>query len=191
MDEIILRFPMVAKRIFEELDNQCLTKSKCVNQIWNLFINESKSTWIRILNKYNVKSFESKFQNHWKLLIEKESVHNLRKITTAVYRFYLKNSSRKEYQWSPHHIAADYGNVRLYKHIVKKVGFENLTNNNDVTPLHIAAIKGHFNICKLFCKKIPKIDIEDQDGWTPLKFAVYKKQWSVAWLIASFQSALH
>ena len=184
MDEIILRFPMVAKRIFEELDNQCLTKSKCVNQIWNLFINESKSTWIRILNKYNVKSFESKFRNHWKLLVKRESVHNLRKITTAVYRFYLKNTSRQEFHWSPHHIAADYGNVRLYIDITKKFGFENRANDNDVTPLHIAVQCGHIEICKIIIEntngnKNPR----KKNGWTPLHIAAKKGHFEILKLI--------
>ena len=184
MDAIILRIPVIAQQIFEELDNQCLTKCKYVNQNWNTFIKVSKPIWIRILNKYIVKSFESRFQNHWKLLIKKESVHNLRKITTAVYRFYLKNSSRKEYQWSPHHIAADYGNVRLYKHIIKKIGFENLTNNNDVTPLHIAVQYGHVDICKLIIENT-KSDINPRkiNGWTPLHIAAKKGHFEICKLI--------
>ena len=148
MDEIIMRFPVIAQQIFDQLSNKYLTNCKAVKPDWNRFVKGSRILLIRIIVKYSERSLYS-FGKQWKKLIQKESCKNLRKIIIAMDQFYKKNNFRMLYQWSPHHVAADYGCNELYKFVIEKVGNENVGNENDVTPLHIAVQYGHQEISKL------------------------------------------
>ena len=60
MDEIILRFPEISKQIFNNLDNQNLTKCRAVSQSWKESIEERKYFWIRKIQKIrqNMPDFE-------------------------------------------------------------------------------------------------------------------------------------
>ena len=62
MDEVILRFPTVAKNLFKEIDNEGLTKCKKVSKSWRNFINNQKDLWLRIIRL----QYESPLQL-WKL----------------------------------------------------------------------------------------------------------------------------
>ena len=49
MEEVLLRFHQIGKKIFEELDNQSLTKCQEVNETWRLFIEGKKTLPFRII----------------------------------------------------------------------------------------------------------------------------------------------
>jgi len=49
MDEVILRFPTVAKNLFKEIDNEGLTRCKEVSKLWCNVINNQKDLWLRII----------------------------------------------------------------------------------------------------------------------------------------------
>ena len=50
MEEIILRFPHLAEKIFEKLTNEGLAKSREVERLWQKFIDEKNYLWLRIVN---------------------------------------------------------------------------------------------------------------------------------------------
>ena len=50
MEEIIFRFPHLAKNTFQKLDNESLAKSREVEKCWQNFIDEKKYLWLRIVN---------------------------------------------------------------------------------------------------------------------------------------------
>ena len=49
MEEILVRFHQIGKKIFEELDNQSLTKCREVTESWRGFINGEKTVPFRII----------------------------------------------------------------------------------------------------------------------------------------------
>ena len=49
MNEVILRFPTVANKLFKEIDNEGLTKCKEISKLWWDFINNQKDLWLRII----------------------------------------------------------------------------------------------------------------------------------------------
>ena len=50
MEEIILRFPHLAEKIFQKLTNEGLAKSREVERLWQKFIDEKNYLWLRIVN---------------------------------------------------------------------------------------------------------------------------------------------
>ena len=49
INEVILRFPTIAEKLFKEIDNEGLTKCKEVSKLWWNFINDQKDLWLRII----------------------------------------------------------------------------------------------------------------------------------------------
>ena len=49
MEEVLLRFHQIGKKIFEELDNQSLAKCREVNESWRVFIDGEKPVPFRII----------------------------------------------------------------------------------------------------------------------------------------------
>ena len=138
MDGVILRLPCIAQQIFEKLDDQSLTNCKIINQNWRTFLEETRFLWIRIVQR-NIKIVSNvEFEKFWELLLKKESTEFLKKIASMVEEFFTELSSRRKHQWTPLHIAAFYGNIKIYRYISAKIGNKSLKNDNGVTPLHIA-----------------------------------------------------
>ena len=49
MDEVIQRFPLIADKLFKEIDNEESAKCKEVSKLWCNFINNQKDFWLRII----------------------------------------------------------------------------------------------------------------------------------------------
>ena len=69
MDVMILKFPLIAENIFGELDNKTMTNCKQVSRFWNVFLDEKKLQWFRILQKYAGNMVY--FFNDWKIVFMK------------------------------------------------------------------------------------------------------------------------
>ena len=52
MEEVFLRFPHLGESIFQNLDNQNLSKCLEVGSSWKSFIDSAYLMWIRIKRKY-------------------------------------------------------------------------------------------------------------------------------------------
>ena len=50
MEDFIFRFPHIAEKIFEQLDNKSLANCREVTKSWHNFLDEINLIWIRIVN---------------------------------------------------------------------------------------------------------------------------------------------
>ena len=66
LDVMILRFPQIAEKVFGELDDKTMTNCKEVSRPWNVFLDEKKVQWFRILQKY-----AEYFYNDWQIALMK------------------------------------------------------------------------------------------------------------------------
>ena len=67
MEEFIARFPVIGQEIFNQLDNQTLTKCKEVSRDLNQFLEDDRLVWTRIIKKYDASHVE--FKDAWKLVV--------------------------------------------------------------------------------------------------------------------------
>ena len=68
MDNICRRFPFASKKIFKDLDNQSLKRSKDVSKAIDDSLRNEKHFWIRII-KDHCKHFED-YEESWKEVIQ-------------------------------------------------------------------------------------------------------------------------
>ena len=124
----MLKCPHLGENIFNQLDNQNLTKCKKVSRSFYAFLENNKLLWTRIMKKYTVNHTE--FEKDWKSVLEKTPVENIKQLAIAVEQFYMfrphrhfndkeKKPELKYPQHSPLHIAAERGNLSLCIYIGK------------------------------------------------------------------------
>ena len=141
MEEVLARFPSVGEKIFNQLDDQNLTKCKEVNRSQCTFLEETKLLWRRMIKKYNANNVE--FKDAWKLVMEKVPLQNVKELAIAVEQFYSFCPDRLGHQHSPHHIAAERGCLALCKFIAKKTRSIDPARADGTTGFHFAAQEGH------------------------------------------------
>ena len=90
MEDFILRFPLVGRKIFNKLDDQDLTKVKTLTRFLNHHLGKDKSFWKRILKKYEWN--HEKFKEAWKLVTKKVRNEEVKELAIAVEKFYSKRS---------------------------------------------------------------------------------------------------
>ena len=85
MNEIILRFPDLAKRIFNQLDNESLAKCKNVSRSWSSYMNRDISFWKRIIQKYidNIREFK----DTWRCVMTKAGLENIKELAMVVKHY--------------------------------------------------------------------------------------------------------
>ena len=137
MEEFLLRFPGLGEKIFDQLDNQNLTKCKEVSRSQRQFLEENKVLWKRMIEKYSANNVD--FKDSWKLVTEKVPTQIVKELALAVEKFYSFCPHRLESQHSPHHIAADHGSLSLYKFIAQKTKVVSPERSNGLTGLHSSA----------------------------------------------------
>ena len=146
MDNIISRFPGLAARIFNSLDDENLVKSKTVSRSWSEFSDNEVFFSRRIIKKLIV-DYED-FKETWKLVMKKADIDMLKELSLAVKDFLSKHPERCEdcnhraLSHSPLHIGAEAGHVTLCEFILKITNDKNpKLKNGDIgwTPLHEAA----------------------------------------------------
>jgi hypothetical protein len=74
MEEILMRFPHIGEKFFEELDNKSLAKCRQADRSWKTFIDDQKFPWIRKIRFCSLDSKEplKKILKQTKLDIVKE-----------------------------------------------------------------------------------------------------------------------
>ena len=172
MEEFIARFPVIGQEIFNQLDNQTLTKCKEVSRDLNQFLEDDRLVWTRIIKKYDVNHVD--FKEAWKLVVNKVPIEIVKDLAIATESFYTSRcESPLEYQYSPHHIAARAGLLSLLKFIVQKTALLNPANDEGCTGLHYAAIEGHFEVCKYLIEDLEDKNPAAYNGSTPLHDCIY------------------
>ena len=87
MDEVIQRFPMVAKEILDKLDNRTLTNCKRVSKHWCHFIDNQKTPWIRRIQIYIKRNINHHLED-WKKVIFRAPVQVLKELALATEKIF-------------------------------------------------------------------------------------------------------
>ena len=173
METLCKRFPHLAGRIFDHVDDKSLNKCKEISGEVLEYLENERFFWIRIIMKYqrNLKDFPEL----WKPLIDKTPVARVKQIAVAVSQFfqcpnlysrYIKIGVRK---WSLIAISANHGDLDLLRFVVKIIKFKNVRKTERINAMFLAAYKGHletyvFLSCKLKYKN-PGKALERLLGW--------------------------
>ena len=145
MEEICLKTPHIMERIDEFLDFPSLVNCRQVSKIIFKTIEEQQSGryfWVRMIQNYNMNW--TGFEEDWKHVMEKMPVKALKVFALAVqnwwkfweydWRAAWARRINHEFNWSPMHIAADYGDLELCKHIARITDLVNPVNRHGFTP---------------------------------------------------------
>ena len=134
------------------------------------------------------------FKDSWRKSLHRVPVVKIKELAIAAQGFFKHPQSRLNFQWSPLHIAADYGSLEFYKYISRKCGCINhVGGNGGSTSIHMAASAGHLEIVTFIIDNLqdqnqsaascridavsqptfgdPVCNPEKADGLTPLHFA--------------------
>ena len=188
METLCKRFPHLAGRIFDQVDNKSLNKCKEISGEVLEYLDHERFFWIRIIMKYqkNLKDFPKL----WKPLIDKTPVAKVKQIAIAVSQFfqlpnlysrYIKIGLRK---WSLIAISANHGDLALLQFVVKKIKFKNVRKTERINAMFLAAYKGHletyvFLSCKLKYKNPGNTSLLNKWGRTPLHWAALKGHFGI------------
>ena len=150
INDIILRFPNVAKQIFNKLDDESLTNCRMTNLLWLGTLENMDIIWVRILNK------------HSKLL--KKSERSEEKYKNSI--FFLRSRRLKYHQ-------KVFEKISIIEEILRKSHEKNPNIMGKMSPLHVAAIQGNEYFTNLLLNKIGILDVNPRDlsQWTPFIWA--------------------
>ena len=168
MEVLLKRFPLACKKIFINLDDQTLVRSKEASRGLFEFLQNNKLFWIRIMRKYK-RNFEG-LEESWNQVIKKTPLKFVKQLA-------VKTEESFEYGlWfnekvAPLHIAVERRANALCESIIRKSSDKNPANNFGTTPLHMAAEKGQFDLCQLILKDAQNKNPGNKSGWTPLHYA--------------------
>ena len=151
MEEICQRFPLIAQKILNHVDNETLINFKEAGRNNDAFLEKERFYWIRIIQRYNCLIGE--LQEVWKRVVNKTPVEIIKELAVAFHQFpqILKRTLHKnggawnyhicnetecnctlsspldfvqnfEKQWHPLFIGATSGSTNLCNHIIEKAG---------------------------------------------------------------------
>ena len=186
MADLILRFPHIAERILDELNNGDIAKCRKLSKSMRQFIDMQKLPWIRMINKHS--ESQTEFLDQWKQVTEKTPTTMVKKLAIYTEKFFEEIPARQHFQWSPHFIVADQGGLEFYKDIAEKTecinptkskngksweldqfldvryhfGYHNRNFEHVSSALDMAAIKGQLEICKF----IMNANMDDKNAKT-------------------------
>ena len=184
MDEIILRFPLMAEQIFEELDDQNLTKCRGISNIW--YDATEKIQWTRRIQ--NLTKENKNHQSSWKLVLVKIPTEILKKLVLTCEKYH-RDISR--WQCSPLHLATSSGDLQLLQHIYEKSKDKNPKDTLGGTPYHSAAHHGSLEIFQFFMERAEDKNPKDDQGWTTLHYAAAEGHLEICKLICENASNLN
>ena len=197
MEAICKRFPHLAQRIFDQVDDQSLNNCKEISQEVLEYLENERFFWIRIIKKYKGKLKD--FPKLWKPVIDKTPTEIVKKIGIAVSQFFqahhlysskihFSNIFNEGRQWSLIAISANHGDLALLQFIVNKIKLKNVRKTERTNALFLAACKGHLEVYdflmgKLRNKNPGTISRLNEEGMTPLHYAAYNGHFRVCKLI--------
>ena len=119
MNEISLRFSDLAKRIFNKLNHENLSKCKNVSRSWSSFRNQDVLFLKRMIKKYT--NNISEFKEAWRCVMTKTGLENIRILAMAIKHFLSIHPSKCEIEqgeckhrtvsFSPLHLAVESGQL--------------------------------------------------------------------------------
>ena len=195
MEEIILRFPVIAEQIFDQLDDQNVMKCRQICKTW--YDVTERLQWIRKIQKmakdrfqsFHMKySYEQKlYDDHqisWKSVLVKTPTHFLKKLAVT----------RDWFGWNrcptPLHTAVHSGDLQLFEHIYEKSKDKNPQDPDGRTPFHAAAEHGSLEIFKFIMEKAEDKNPSMKFGRTTLHLAAAHGHLEICKLICENISSL-
>jgi ankyrin repeat protein len=201
-DTFIARFPTIAVAIFKEVDNKSLGNCRVSSKIWEKFIDEEKFPWVRRIGMHRDNLIG--FSEDWRKVLVKAPYEPIKSLAFAVEKFFssrnkktwfqffgLKKYSKKQHQWAPHHIAAEYGELELCKYIFQKTTLRNPATKFGTTPLHIVAAMGRTDLFQLIIEDLVEKNPGDKKQKTPLHLAAKEGHLEICKLIIDNESETH
>ena len=155
MDVMILKFPLIAENIFGELDNKTMTICKEVSRPWNVFLDEKKVQWYRILQKYAGNMVY--FFNDWRIVLMKTPAETIKTLALDTHEYFEANPVliKENAQMSPLSIAAAWGVLEIYEYVSEKYKSNGCNARNFIVrrmqeskPLCHAAANDCLEVCK-------------------------------------------
>ena len=202
-NNFIARFPHIAVAIFKEVDNKSLGNCRITSKIWGNFIDEEKFPWIRRIQMHQDNLIG--FSDQWRKVLIKVPFDPIKSLGLAVEKFFSSSHpfgwrkyvfqpekcSKKQHQWAPHHIAAEYGELGLYKYIFQRTELRNPATAFGTTPLHIVAEKGQTDIFQLVIEDLEDKNPADKFNKTPFHLAAERGHLELCKLIIDSVSEKH
>ena len=163
MDELIRRFPHIAKQISEQLDNNSLAKCREVKKSWLQFIDEKSLPWIRIVEIPRILNFQNTYLH---IAANRGQV--------AMFEYLFQNEAIKNPKHlegtTPFHLACKYGHFKIAEMLINKFNeldteSRNLLELNSKDKFghngfHWACMKGHFKIVDMLLEKHAELKID-------------------------------
>ena len=168
METFIERFPHIAEKVFEQLDDKTLTKCKEVSQIWKQFIDDRNLPWVRIVQIPTVLTFGKTY-----LHLAAETGQ------TATFKTIFQNEDEKNPSdikgITPLHIASNYGLIEIVELLIQssvrfKIDLNTKGGLFDQTAFHMACMKNQTKTAELLIQKSSSFNIDlnsvDSNGRT-------------------------
>ena len=188
MEEMFLRFPHIAENIFQNLDNQGLTKCRCIDQSWQNFIDQKKYPWMRIVQ---IPTIPANGNSYFHLAAKTGQGS----IFETIFDEEKDKNPRNDNGFTPFHLAAKHGCLRICQMIVRK--FKNNNNENEIRTFfemdfnfkafHLACQNGHSEIAEFLLQNSAflKINLNEKDevGWTAFHMACWNGHSELAELL--------
>jgi hypothetical protein len=140
MKEVSQRFPVIAQKILNHVDNETLINFKEARRNNAAFLGKERFYWIRIIQRYNC--LTGIHQDDWKRVISNTPVETIKELAVAVYQVFQALSKNIEsLTLHPLIIGAIRGSLKLCSHVIQKTGVVGI-----VYSLVIAAYLGVVNV---------------------------------------------
>ena len=94
MEELFKRFPFAAIKVFENLGNQSLCKSKEIDENVKEFLDNKQLVCVRIIKMYNGNLIQ--FKKSWIKFVSNSSTEIVKELALIIQRFFAKKSERYE-----------------------------------------------------------------------------------------------
>ena len=85
MEELCQRFPSIAQKIMNDVDNRTLIDFKEASKITYNFLEKERFYWIRIIQRYNC--LIGKLHDVWKKVVKKTPVEIIKELAVALHQF--------------------------------------------------------------------------------------------------------
>lgn len=177
---MLTRLPHIGEKVFDFLDNRSIIRCKEASRTWYDFINEQKSTWIRMIKKYVKESNEAYTEcpKHWRQLFSRINSKEVFKLACKIHNYVLDNIrmdcktlSHKGKGLTPLHFATMFSqsiDLETIRNIIEVSTVKNPRDIEGNTPLHLAARKGDLKVFLLIQEKADYINPKNDHSNTPL-----------------------
>ena len=171
MEELCQRFPSVAQKIMNDIDNETLINFKEASRNTDDFLDKERFYWIRIIKRYNC--LIGNLHDVWKKVVKKTPVEIIKELAVAVNQFpttiffavALGRFPQKMFSSRKRENVTSSGKLISYLDFVQNIELH-------WHPLFIGAACGSANICDHIIQKAGETDPRLSDGQiTPLVFA--------------------